>query len=250
MRAARGAWPPVLLGAAFLAAFAGPALADRPLQTEDTGTLEPGKPQVEVGLDYARNPDDKAWTAKATLNLGLLPRLEGKLEIPIILLEPDDRRSRGGFGDVEIGAKYRFVDEAPRVPAVLGALAIRLPTGDEDRGLGEADVDVRLLAGASKAFGPATLTGNGGYTFITRDRDLDTVLLRGSLEYELTKAWTLVGEVVSALGIDRARDEAVLRVGAVWSASARVRLDGGIGFGLSGASPDVLVTVGLTLDLF
>jgi hypothetical protein len=42
---------------------------------------------------------------------------------------------------------------------------------------------------------------NGGYTFVTRDRDLDFWVAAGSVEYRVTKEWSLVGEIVCGLGI-------------------------------------------------
>jgi hypothetical protein len=86
--------------------------------------------------------------------------------------------------------------------------------------------------------------------FISRDRDLDLVLLSMSLEYRLTETWSLVGEVVSALGVNQAPDVAVLRVGATYTLSPRMRLDGAVGVGVTRASPDVLATIGVTMTLF
>jgi hypothetical protein len=111
-------------------------------------------------------------------------------------------------------------------------------------------VDAGIVAVASKAVGALTLTGNVGYTFVTRDRELDFWTLAASLEYRVTKAWILVGEVVSAVGADRAADVAVLRVGAIYAIGARLKLDGAVGVGLTRGSPDVLVTVGMTISLF
>ncbi|MBI2491904.1 MAG: hypothetical protein HYV94_07385, partial [Candidatus Rokubacteria bacterium] len=43
----------------------GAALAGRPLDTEDTGTVEPGKAELELSGDFARNPNDNSWATKA-----------------------------------------------------------------------------------------------------------------------------------------------------------------------------------------
>lgn len=133
---------------------------------------------------------------------------------------------------------------------MLGSFTIRLPTGDEQRGLGDEDVDVGLLAAISKAFGPITLTWNGGYTFVTRDRSLDFWTLAGSLEYRVSKPWVLVGEVVSTLGHEHAPDTVVLRAGAVYAITDRIKLDGAVGVGVNRDSPEVLITVGVTIALF
>jgi hypothetical protein len=111
-------------------------------------------------------------------------------------------------------------------------------------------VDATLLAVVGKTFGPVTLNWNGGYVFISRDRDLDLVLLSTSLEYRVTETWSLVSEVVSAIGVNQAPDVAVLRVGATYNLTPRIKLDGAVGAGVTRDSPNVTVTVGTTIALF
>lgn len=226
------------------------ARGGRPLDTEDTGTVEPGKAELELSGDYARNPEDNSWSTKGVLSVGLLPGLEARVESALLLLEPEGQRSRAGVTDSLFGVKYRFLDESEAFPAVLGGLTVRLPTGDERRGLGAEDVDVGFLAVVSRIFGPVTLTWNGGHTFVTRDRDLDFWTLAASLEYHATKTWILVSEIVSTVGAVRAADVAVLRAGVIYVVGDRVKLDGAVGVGLTRESPDVLVTVGVTIFLF
>jgi len=97
-------------------------------------------------------------------------------------------------------------------------------------------------------FGPVTLTANAGYTFVTRDRDRDVVNLNASVEVGVTRAWSVVGEVVSALTTNHRSDHhVVLRAGTVYALSERVRLDAAVGFGVTRASPDALLTVGVTI---
>lgn len=242
---------PFWIGAMALVLALGPAWAwgGRPLDTEDTGTAEPGKADLELSGDYARNPEDNRWSVKGVLSVGLLPRLEARIESALLLLEPEDQRSRAGIADSLFGVKYRLLDESD-FPAVLAGFTVRLPTGEERRGLGAADVDAGIVAVASKAVRALTLTGNVGYTFVTRDRELDFWTLAASLEYRMTKAWILVGEVVSIVGADRAPDLTVLRVGAIYAIGARLKLDGAVGVGLTRGSPDVLITVGMTISLF
>jgi hypothetical protein len=86
--------------------------------------------------------------------------------------------------------------------------------------------------------------------FISRDRALDLVLLSTSLEYRVTETWSLVSEVVSAIGVNQAPTVAVLRVGATYSLTPRIKLDSAVGVGVTRASPDVTVTVGTTIALF
>lgn len=240
------------MGAVALLSGLGPPVvwAGRPLETEDTGTVAPGAAELELSANYARNLPDNLWGTRGVLTVGLLPGLDARVESTLLLLAPQDRPSRAGIGDSLLGIKYHLLDDAAALPAVLGALTLRLPTGDAERGLGAEGVDVGLLAAVSKALGPMTLTWNVGYTFVTRDTGLDFWTLAASIEYRLAKAWVLVGEVVSTLGATHAANTAVLRTGALHALSDRVRLDGAVAAGLTRASPDVLVTVGVTIGLF
>ena len=224
-----------------------PAWAGRPLDTEDTGTVEPGKAELEASPSYAKNPDDNTWSTLGVFSFGILPRLEGRVELPLLLVEPEGEKSRAGVGDILLGGKLRVLDEKETVPALLGALTLRLPTGDDERGLGSEDVDVGLLGVISKSVGPVTLFGNLGYTFVTRDSDLNFWTFNAALEYRATKAWSLVSEVVSAVGEAAAPDTAVLRIGSVYALTERIKLDGAVGFGMTKESPDVIVTVGVTV---
>jgi Putative MetA-pathway of phenol degradation len=226
---------------------AGEAGAGRPLDTEDTGTLDPGRVEVELSGAYARDRADAEGALKGVLTVGLLPRLEARIESSYLVTDPGDEIGADGVGDSLLGAKYRLLSESGAAPAVLIGWTLRLPTGDEARGLGEPGVDLGVLAVVSKTFGPVTLTANGGYTFVTADRGLDAWILAGSIEYRVTKRWWGVGEILGELGMDRRPHGGVARVGSAYAVSDRVRLDGAVGVGLTRHDPDVVVTVGVTV---
>lgn len=80
------------IGALALLLAVGPdaAWAARPLATEDTGTVEPGKGELELSGDYAKSSGDQLWFVKGVLSIGLLPRLEARIESAALLLEPQN----------------------------------------------------------------------------------------------------------------------------------------------------------------
>ena len=241
---------PVLLTLVMLAAPA--AWAARPLDTEDTGTVPPAGGELELSVNHVRRDSEGGWALHAVVSVGLLPGLEARLESELAaLVGSPGRDNHAGLGDSLIGVKYRLLDEEALRPAVLGGVAVRLPTGDERRGLGASGVDATILVAISKTFGPVALTWNGGYTFVIDDRTADAWLLAASLEYQVAPAWWLVGEVVSRVGSTAfARDEAVARAGAVHALTDRLKLDVAVGAGFTRSAPDVIVTIGLTVRLF
>ena len=222
-----------------------PGLAGRPLDTEDTGTIDPGAFEVELSGDLARTATEDAWGTKLVVAGGIVTGLEARVESTVIVLDPQQGSSQSGLGDSLLGLKYRLLDEAGAVPAGLAALNLRLPTGDADRGLGAEGVDVGVLAVAGKTLGPVAVNGNVGYTFATADRRLDAWTLAASIEYRGGPAWTLVAETVHAI-LPRGPDTAVLRAGGTWTVHKAIRLDTAVGAGLTRGSPDVTVTVGVT----
>jgi hypothetical protein len=154
------------------------------------------------------------------------------------------------MADSLLECKHRLLDETETLPAFLYAITLRFPTSLGASGLGAPGVDATLVGVVGKTFGPVTLNWNVGYGFISRDSDLDLVLLSTSLAYRVTATWSLVGEVVSAIGVNQAPIVAVLRVGATYSLTSRITLDSAVGVGVTRASPDVTVTVGTTIALF
>jgi len=188
------------------------------------------------------------WTAKGALNVGIFPRFEGKLELPVVVSDPDGSSLQAGFGDVIAGLKYSIVDETPAVPAVAGAVTVRLPSGDPDRGLGEDGVDVTVLGIVGKRVEPFVLHGNVGYRFVTADRSLDMWIVAASVEYQLNARLSLVGEALGFLPADGDQDATGrFRAGVVYAMRDNVRLDAAVGRGFTRDSPRALVTVGVTI---
>lgn len=238
------------LGATVLFLALGAAAVDAgPLATEDTKTLEPGQVELELRGDYAKTEEGALWRLATGVNIGVLPGLEMDVDVPFVLLDPDEDNTRGGVGITLVNVKYRLLDETERRPAVMGAVVLGLPTGDEDFGLGEIGVAVEAIAVVSKTFGPLMLTLNGGYIFITADRDHDFWVVRGSFEYKVTDAWTIMGEVSSELSARGDTDIVVLRAGTVLAITEGIEVYTAVGFGLTRESPDV-VTLGVTIALF
>jgi hypothetical protein len=238
-----------------LVALPGLAVAALPLETEDTGTTE--RVEVELAAMYEAASDGDGGDLGVAVNVGILLNLEASVAGTLAVDDPADDGARGGIGDTFLAVKYRFLDEAPPWPALLTRFVLQIPTGDETRGLGEGDVRVQLLLAGSRMLGPVTLTGNVGYTITTGDVDADAVFLGVSSEWAVGGSWRLVGEVVGDVGVGRdADDTAVARVGFTWDffdAGAapgllrKATLAGAVAVGLTAASPDFVVTLGLAL---
>jgi hypothetical protein len=71
-----------------------------------------------------------------------------------------------GIGDIALSTKALLYDEGPWMPAIAGRLALKLPTGDDDRALG-GDFDIGLGVALEKTLGPIRLYVNTGLTVPT-----------------------------------------------------------------------------------
>lgn len=149
------------------------AMAGRPLSTDDAGTVEPGHLEVEVGAEYAKQPnDDREVSLACALKTGVIwDRLDFGIEIPYLWLRPDEGSNEDGFGDLEATLKLRFLDETDNFPALAVSVGVKTETGDSEKGLGTGEVDVPVNFIATKGFDRLTLHANAGYNFVGDPED-------------------------------------------------------------------------------
>jgi hypothetical protein len=188
--------------------------AARPLDTEDTGTVEPGAAEVETSLDLTRKGSTSAFGSRLVVSLGVVPHLEVRAEAAVTAIHSPGEPSRAGLGDSLVALKYRLLDESAGTPAVLVAAATRLPTA--------------------------------GYVFELSARTHDRVIAALAAEQRLGPRWTVVAEVFALLGVWGTDNHVVARAGATWQLLECMRLDGAVGTDLGRHAADLLVTLGAT----
>ena len=235
---------------AWLAVVALPSTAvhaGRPLDTEDTGTVASGAAEVEASLDLLRQGVTTAVESRVVVSTGVAPRLEVRVEAAVAALDREGHPWEAGVADSLVGVKYRVWDESGPAPAVLLAAAVRLPTGDADRGLGTPEPAIAALLAASHTFGALTLTANAGYVFEVSGRTHDAAIAAVSAEQRLSSRWTIVAEVFTLFGVASVRHRAIARAGATWQMLDRVRFDAAVGTDLDRLGDGVIVTLGATL---
>lgn len=93
-------------------------------------------------------------------NIGAAPNLQLHMIVPGTYISPEGAY---GVGDVELGAKYRFVQEGKYRPEVGVFPLLELPTGNSRLGLGNGQVWARLPLWVQKSYGKWTTYGGAGY---------------------------------------------------------------------------------------
>ncbi len=107
---------------------------------------------------------------------GITDRLQCGIALPFVVREYRDSAAgvhdhADGLGDMWAYAKYRALVETPSHPAVALDAWVKLPTGDEDKGLGNGEFDVKLTAEVSKRLGLLSFHFNPEYTLTGGGRD-------------------------------------------------------------------------------
>jgi hypothetical protein len=246
--------------------FPSTVFAFRPFLNTDTAVpLEKGDSYLESGFTYERYTSNTAnnYQLSAEITFGLLTNLEFEVEIPYYILKTDNIDNTG-LGDVNLKFKLGLLKAREAIPLSLGTqLVVKLPTCDEDKLQDPVDKrpnractgesDVGFVALATKEFSSVTVHLNFGY-FIIGDPpgvSMDNVF-RYSLAIQdhsiLPPAFTpmveLAGETQQRPSIDSAPLSVLVGMGYV--VGKRIQLDTGVGIGLTRASPDYSITVGLS----
>src|SRR5688572_9409175 len=135
--------------------------APPPLVTGDVPTAEKGMFELYSGFRYQDTGTITRQVPFTELVYGITKRQEVMIEVPFL-----SRAGEHGFGDAVIGTKYVLLPEQERLPGIAASFELKLPTGDEDKGLGSGEFDYDLRLRTQKTWGWFTGIINVGYTFI------------------------------------------------------------------------------------
>lgn len=237
----------------FSSVHCSPAHAYRPFTTEDAGVAGKGVVQMELSWDYIRwdNGDEENNFLLVPI-YGITERIELSFEIPYMFLDPEEESSEDGLGDVTIAGKFLLIEESEVNPAFTLKAGIKTQSGDEEKGLGSGDPDYSNVAVVSKTIDDFQLHGMLGYTFVGNDNDealRDFYLYGIGIDYGLTETFHLVAEVAGNRNPDRTSDDDPSGglIGAIYSVSEHIAIDGGVRFGFNDAAPDWSITIGMSV---
>jgi hypothetical protein len=127
--------------------------AGRPLVTDDADPVERGRVEVEAGLELETSTQSYTLTAPFAFGFGLTDWLEVAIKPSVLYVDDQDVSPRrvAGEGDLVLEAKARL----PFRPFDLDLALVpnlKIPTADENRGLGTGKIDGGALFVITKAF--------------------------------------------------------------------------------------------------
>ena len=127
-------------------------------------------------------------------NYGPLPDMMLHLVAPIAYDSPKEGPSHFGYGDTELGIKYRFVHETDVFPSIGIFPLAEIPTGDPDKALGNGKAQYFLPIWLQKDYGKWTAYGGGGYWIHPGSGDKDYWFSGILIQYEFSASSYLGGE--------------------------------------------------------
>jgi hypothetical protein len=228
--------------------FQTPATPQRPLFSRDTATTAEGAIELETGL--ALDPDDRFGTP-STLKYGLDARSELFLGFEPWLAVDRPGTDGRGFGDLVPGFRRRVQEQTDELPATAYLLAAKIPTADEDEGLGSGETD--LFAAASADWDAQDFSATGFYRFgllgEAGDGGVDLQHLFAAAGHRpLVEQLSGFGELALLWTPEQDDEQLVLTLGVAYAHLPGVVFDLGGAFGLSDDAPDAVLLLGATLD--
>jgi hypothetical protein len=142
------------------------ALAGPPYNTDDPEPVEYRHWEFYLASQHSYARD--GWTGTAPhfeANYGVAPNVQLHIIAPMAYSGPKDGRSAYGFGDTELGFKYRFVQEQKWVPQIGTFPFLEVPTGSRSLGLGNGTAQIFLPLWLQKSIGSWTTYGGAGLWF-------------------------------------------------------------------------------------
>ncbi len=135
-----------------------------PFVTDDPEPVEYQHFELYLASVYQHGPGDSNGTLPhVEINYGAAPDVQLHLIAPAAFEAPSAGARQYGYGDTELGVKYRFIEEAGDRPQVGVFPLVEIPTGSERRGLGSGHTQFFLPVWVQKGLGSWTTYGGGGY---------------------------------------------------------------------------------------
>jgi hypothetical protein len=229
-----GAWSSVIL------LLPGSATAGPPFRTDDPVPVELGHYEFYAFSTGTRESAETSGLLPGfEYNYGLIPDGQFHVVAPVAVDSSSGSSSHFGYGDTELGFKYRFIHEDHNGwrPQVATFPLLEIPTGDEDRGLGAGHVSAFFPIWVQKSIGKWTTYGGGGYWINHGNGNRDFWYVGWLLQRQITDKLTLGGEIFyqSADAVD-SEDSTGLNVGGSYDINNHNHILFSAGSGLLNAS--------------
>ena len=135
---------------------------------------------------------------------------------PLAYSAPSGGSTHYGYGDTEVGVKFRFLQETENRPQAGVFPLLQIPTGDAEQGLGSGHVQAFLPLWLQKSFGDWTIYGGGGYGLNPGVGNENWGYGGLVVQRQITKEFLLGGEIYHRTALQTGgRDDTAFNIGTV-----------------------------------
>jgi hypothetical protein len=192
--------------------------AGPPYVTDDPEPVEYKHWEVYVSSQLYH--DDNGWTGtvpQTEVNYGALPNLQLHVMFSDDFNVPASSASAVGFGDIELGAKYRFIQQTRLLPDVAFYPLVEIPTASRSRGLGDGRTQYFLPIWTEKDFGDWTTNIGGGYYINPGGGNLNWWFAGIMLQRKITEHVSIGAEVFHQTAqIQGGKSDTYINPGLIW----------------------------------
>lgn len=209
-----------------------------PLITDDPGTPGNGRWEINIASTLeALSSGARIETALLDINYGLGEQIQLKYEVPWVLQDETRATAGDGFGNSEVGLKYRFLDDPQHrlsmsVYPQIVFNSSTLSNEQDQPSVAELVLPVQL----AWSTGLAVLNVEAGYGRITHEENEWFYGLAGG--WPVSEHVELVAEVHGVTTGDFEEDEMLINVGGVFQLRENVRLLFSAGRRIRGTAED------------
>jgi hypothetical protein len=189
-----------ILSATALLAVPGPAVAGPPFRTDDPVPVDYQHWEIYAFSQGTHRQGDTSGTLpEVEINYGAAPNLQLHVAAPFGAFDKPDGSAgtKFGYGDTELGVKYRFIEESDDGwrPQVAVFPTYEAPTGNLQRGLGSGRGHEYLPVWLQKSFDPWVTYGGGGYWINPGPGNRNYWFFGWLLQRQVTERLALGGEI-------------------------------------------------------
>lgn len=148
----------------FALAFAAQVYGGPPFVTDDPEPMDYQHWEFYIAsLDSDYEGDWSGTAPHFEVNYGVITNVQLHVIVPLAYDVPPDGASHYGLGDVETGAKIRFLQETRWLPEMATFPLFELPTGSAGDNLGNGHLQAFVPLWMQKSWGSWTAYGGCGY---------------------------------------------------------------------------------------
>jgi hypothetical protein len=217
-----------------------PAAAGPPFRTDDPEPVEFQNLEINLhALGTKAEMGSSGVLPGLEVNYGAMPDLQLHAIVPMNYTAPVDGRTGFAMGDIELGAKFRFITpgEDDWFPQVAVYPLIAVPSGNQNLGFSTGHTQVFLPLWLQKDFKPWTAYGGGGYWINPGVGRRNYVFFGAALWREVTENLKVGVEVFHQTSPDEIeKDSTGFNVGAIYGFADSWRVMSSVGMGLQNVS--------------